>query len=168
MKKLLFLFSLIIIVAFAGCLYVWNYRYETGYNDGYSAGYQYGYLKGVEDGAGRGYNIRDPTYSEVLQFVAEDQTDKHEYTENYTCLNFAADFKNNAFQAGYRCGFVRIEFPDSSHAIVCFNTTDKGIIFIEPQFDDIVQVIIGFSYSELNGYETPDYNDTIISYTIIW
>lgn len=146
--------------------------YELGYINGnlsgYALGYENGYLKGVIDGAGTGYNVRDPTYQEMLNFIASDRTDENEYSENYTCLHFTADVKNHAFQEGYRCGFVYLLFPDSAHAIVCFNTTDRGLVFIEPQSDDIVKVSIGQSYSELNGYEKPDYNDTIISFIIIW
>jgi len=50
-------------------------------------------------------------------------------TTGYTCWNFAADVKNNAFKAEYRCGLVYIEFEFSAHAIVGFNTKDKGLIF---------------------------------------
>ena len=142
--------------------------YENGNLSGYALGYDDGYLKGVIDGAGKGYNIRDPTYQEMLNFIASDRTDENEYSENYTCFHFTADVKSHAFDEGYRCGFVHIEFPDSAHAIVCFNTTDHGLIFIEPQFDDIVTLSISQSYSNLNGYEQPDYDDTIISFTIIW
>lgn len=156
----------------------YNVGYEHGYNDGNITGYRLGFLKGNETGFSEGYikgfeatgyNIRDPTYQEALNFIASDQTDKNQYSENYTCENFAADFKNNAFKAGYRCGYVIIDFPDAGHAINCFNTTDKGLIFIEPQCDDIVTLKVGQSYSMLNGYEVPTtYNDTIIRYMIVW
>ena len=138
--------------------------YESGYEDGYDAGY----IQGVEEGVGRGFNIRDPTYDEAIAFIAWDETNENEYSENYTCHHFTADFKNNAFQAGYRCGYVAIDHPDSAHAIVCFNTTDYGVIFVEPQYDDSVNVTIGHSYSDINGYQLPDYDDTIVSFTIIW
>ncbi|RLE37113.1 hypothetical protein DRJ17_07240 [Candidatus Woesearchaeota archaeon] len=131
--------------------------------------YREGYLQGVIDGAGRGFTIRDPTYHEALQFIAQDETDKNPYIPGvYVCLNFAADVKNNAFKAGYRCGFVYIEFPESAHAIICFNTTDHELIFIEPQDDRIVTVDIGIQYWRDNGYEPPSYNDTITNYIIIW
>ena len=147
----------------------YEFGYSQGYNDGNVSGYNVGYLKGVEDGVGRGYNIRDPTYQEVLTFIASDQTDKNQYNEeNYTCANFAADFKNHAFEAGYRCGYVLIEFPDAAHSINCFNTTDKGLIFIEPQDDNIVSLTIGQPYWNRTIYESPTYNDTIVRYTIVW
>jgi hypothetical protein len=142
--------------------------YLSGFYEGNQTGFDNGYLQGVEDGAGKGYTIRDPTYDEAIAFTAWDKTDENEYSENYTCHHFTADFKNNAFQTGYRCGYVYVEIVDGAHAIVCFNTTDHGIIFVEPQFDDIVILTIGQSYSDINGYELPDYNDTIVSFDIIW
>jgi hypothetical protein len=83
-------------------------------------------------------NLRDPTYEEALHFIRSDQTDKNQYNQSYTCFNFANDFRNNALNEGYRCGYVAIEFGEASHAIVCFNTSDNGLIFIEPQTDEIV------------------------------
>ncbi len=150
--------------------------YDTGYGTGYPAGFydgnetgfSDGYVQGVEDGAGTGYTIRDPTYDEAIAFTSWDKTNENEYSENYTCHHFTADFKNNAFQAGYRCGYVAIDFPAYAHAIVCFNTTDNDLIFIEPQSDDIVTLTIGEPYWDRTIYEPPDYDDTIVSFTIIW
>jgi hypothetical protein len=83
-------------------------------------------------------NLRDPTYQETLQFIRSDQTDKNQYNKSYTCSNFANDFINNALNEGYRCGYVIIESPETRHAIVCFNTSDNGLIFVEPQNDELV------------------------------
>jgi len=149
----------------------YNVGYDEGYVNGnlngYQEGYGTGYVQGVTDGAGRGYNIRDPTYEEMINFVAADKTDQNQYTQNYTCWNFAGDVKNNAFKAGYRCGFVYIEFPDSAHGIVAFNTTNHGLIYIEPQSDDIVTLTIGQPYWDRTKYE-PSYDDTIVRFGIIW
>ena len=91
-------------------------------------------------------NLRDPTYREALQFIRSDETNRNQYNQSYTCTNFANDFMNNAFRAGYRCGYVTIEFPEFSHAIVCFNTSDNGLVFIEPQNDEIVALATGKPY----------------------
>jgi hypothetical protein len=61
---------------------------------------------------------------------------------------------------GYRCGFVYIEFGDSAHAIACFNTTDSGLIYVEPQTDEIVTIAIGQQY--------PHINQVIVDIGIIW
>ena len=167
----------LILVSYASYNFGYNTGYDVGYSkgylggnsSGYETGYNTGYIQGVTDGAGRGYNIRDPTYQEALQFVASDQTDKNQYNEeNYTCANFAADFKNNAFKAGYECGYVLLYFPDDlSHALNCFNTTDHGLIFVEPQEDATVTLTIGEPYWDRTEYE-PTYDDTVIKFVIVW
>jgi len=135
-----------------------NLGYAEGESEGYQLGYDEGYVQGVEDGAGSGWYIRDPTYDEAIAFTNSDQTDENGYTDDYICYDFTADFSSNAFQMGYRCGFVYIEFTDSAHAIACFNTTDSGLIYIEPQNDEIVTIAIGQTYL----------GDTIVDLGIIW
>ena len=90
------------------------------------------------------------------------------HSENYTCVNFAADFENNAFQARYTCGFVYIDFEELAHATVCSNTTDYELIFLEPQSDEIVSINVGQPYWNRTKYEPPEYNDTIVRFMIIW
>ena len=121
-------------------------------------------------GIGTGYDLRDPTYSEMKQFLRTDATDKNEYVEGtYTCTDYAADLNNNAMQAGYNIAYAYIEYPDGTgHAIDAFQTVDKGLIFIEPQYDEEVQVVIGSSYSEQNGYQASDHDDTVVRYLLIW
>jgi uncharacterized protein YlxW (UPF0749 family) len=135
-----------------------NSGYAEGESEGYQLGYDEGYAQGVEDGPESGWYIRDPTYDEAIAFTNSDKTDENEYTSDYVCYDFTADFNSNAFQMGYRCGFVYIEFSDSAHAIACFNTTDNGLIYIEPQNDEIVTLTIGQSYL----------GDTIVDIGIIW
>jgi hypothetical protein len=52
--------------------------------------------------------------------------------------------------------------------IVCFNTTNHGLVFIEPQYDMITTLTIGQPYWNRTIYELPEYDDTIESFTIIW
>lgn len=169
LKTALLAFCIILIIVGATAAYTsYNFGYNIGSDFAYNKGYETGYVRGVTDGAGRGYNIRDPTYQEALSFIASDHTEQHQYGANYTCFDFTADFKANAFKAGYKCGFVYVEFLNASHAIVAFNTTDHGLIFMEPQFDNIVTLILGQLYSGINNYELPDYDDTIVRFVIIW
>jgi hypothetical protein len=113
--------------------------------------------------------VRDPTYQEMLDFIALDQTDQNIFSgKNYTCLNFAVDVKNHAFLKGYKCGLVYVIFPSSAHTIVCFNTTDSGLIFVEPQNDAIVKPIVGQPYWDRTKYIPPLYNDTIIYMAVVW
>jgi len=135
-----------------------NLGYAEGESEGYQLGYVEGYVQGVEDLTESGWYIRDPTYDEAIAFINLDKTDENEYTPDYVCYDFTADFNSNAFQMGYRCGFVYIEFAYSVHAIACFNTTDGGLIYIEPQNDEIVTVAIGQTYLD----------HIIVHFCIIW
>ncbi len=128
--------------------------YDLGYADGETEGYEVGYLQGIEDATEKGWYLIDPTYDEMDTFRKSDQTNQNSYVyPDYICYDFTADFIANAFEAGYRCGFVYIEFDESAHSIVCFNTTDQGLIYIEPQTDAIVTITIGEEYE---GYIIED------------
>lgn len=113
-------------------------------------------------------SYKNPTYNEAIIFVYLDKTDLNEYSQNYTCGCFAMDFKNNSLRAGYRCGVVIVVFSVMGHMIDCFNTTDRGLIFIEPQTDKIVTLTIGQPYWNRLEYQAPEYNDTILRLIIIW
>lgn len=166
---------------------------DTGYYQGYTAGqdssYAQGYNKGKEDGYKVGYDagysatytlkplestevytLRNPTYQEMEGFLSKDTSDSKTYVENtYTCTDFAAEFNNNAEAMGIRCAVVYIMYPEAGHSIVAFETTDRGLIFIEPQFDQEVTLEFGKSYSGLNGYQQQQsIDDTIQRYQIIW
>jgi hypothetical protein len=124
----------------------------------YDEGYDAGYAQGTEDIIQTGYYSMDPTYNETVAFLESDDTDQNEYTLDYVCYDFTADLIRNAAQLGYRCGFVYIEFSTSAHAIACFDTTDAGLIFIEPQNDEIVDIAVGEPYL----------GHTIVKMGIIW
>jgi len=113
-------------------------------------------------------NFHDPTYAEIKNFVAYDNTDEHSYASNYVCLNFAADVIRNAGNKNIHCGLVALTFTDGKgHALVVFDTTDKGLIFIEPQNDEEVQVAVGAPY-EKSVYGLPLLVENIIKINIYW
>lgn len=142
----------------------------SGYTVGDFQGYNRGYDDGVVEGAGSGYTLRNPTYSELRHFLADDKTDSKQYVEGvYTCTDFAADVNNNAEALGFRAAIVFIDFPgERSHVVAAFETVDRGLVFIEPQYDDEIKVRPGISYSEANDYKRPDYNDTITNVVVAW
>ena len=130
--------------------------------------YESGYVKGLTDGAGVGYTVRDPSFAEMQKFLQNDLTDQNVYVEDdYVCWRFSSDVKNNAFNSGYRCGLVYIDMPESAHVIVCFNTADRGLVYVEPQSDEVVTLSVGASYWDRENYEV-DYDDTILSYLVVW
>ncbi len=164
--------------------------YSSGRDDGYSSGetegyisgtadgYATGYDEGLEDGLGHGYTLKDPTYTEVVAFLRDDKTDKNEYVEDtygvYVCSHFARDVCNNAEQAGLRCAFVELRYLEGGHAIVAFNTTDKGLVYFEPISDEESKPVIGKHYylcivpKAGYYYEKPSYDDTIMDIVVIW
>ena len=126
--------------------------------------------------AGHGYTIKDPTYRQMMSFIEDDDTDQAKYvTGKYECVEFATDLCNNAEAAGIRCAYVSIRYPDGrGHAIVAFNTIDKGLIYIEPQYDDRVEIETGKPFYQCvipkpgYIYEKPDQDDTIVKVMVAW
>ena len=141
-----------------GVIESYSLGYVEGEFEGYQLGYDEGYTLGVADLTQDGWYLRDPTYAEAIAFVNLDVTDENQYTTDYVCYDFTADFNENATRSGYMCGFVYIEFVNSAHAISCFNTTDQGLIYVEPQTDEIVTITIGQSYL----------GSIIVDFGIIW
>jgi hypothetical protein len=125
---------------------------------------------------GYGYLLRDPSYQEMKDFLEKDKTSEREYVQNgYICVDFAADVKANAAKEGLRCAYVVIEYLGTTgHAIVAFDTTDQGLVFVEPQFDWEVEPEIGWRYYQCvkppPGYymNKPPYDDTIARFVVIW
>jgi hypothetical protein len=77
-----------------------------------------------------------------MGFIMCDETDTYEYLEvsyspefkrAYTCADFAEDVHNNAEAAGIRAAWVAIELEGQGEGHVCnaFETTDRGLIYID-------------------------------------
>lgn len=143
---------------------------EEGYQAGYKAGYEAGYKPQLEQKTEPGYTLKNPTYQEMKAFLAQDLTNTMRYIQDeYVCVDFAAAVNNNAEAMGIRCAIVDIFYPEGyGHTIVAFETTDRGLIFIEPQFDLEVKLITGRSYSQINNFTPPPRDDTIRRFLIIW
>ncbi len=76
----------------------------------------------------------NPTWSELISFLATDQTDRHEYILNeYDCSQFSRDVHNNAEAAGIRAAEVQVAFrnAEAGHALNAFITTDYGLVYID-------------------------------------
>lgn len=125
---------------------------------------------------GYDYVLRDPSYQEMKAFLKQDETSEQEYLRNeYICVDFAANVKANAAEEGIRCAYVVIEYLGiNGHAIIAFDTTDRGLVYIEPQFDWDVEPEIGRRYYECvvpppgQHMVEPDYEDTIARIIVIW
>ena len=124
---------------------------------------------------GLGYVLEDPTYQEVKAFIAADRTDMNQYVSgSYISTDFAIDTKTHAMQQKIRCAYINIRYIGNtgSHSIVAFNTTDRGIVYFEPQSDEEVNLRIGWHYWTqcviTTVHYTTTFDDTVERFNVIW
>jgi hypothetical protein len=126
----------------------------------------------------------NPTYNQVVDFIRTDKTDEYDYIpEKFTCGNFAKTVYDNAQLSGYKCGIVFIYFvnDDIIHACNVFDTTDRGLIFVDctssrhrqigDDFNTIVNIEKGKEYrsQSIFGYNTVYGSQGIVrDYEICW
>ena len=110
------------------------------------------------------------TYEELMEFLKRDKTDEKEFIPyKYEALDFARELRENAQKEGIRTGLIALSTKEFTFYINVFETADKGLIYINPQGDEIVTVRRGESYWEQNGWERPSLDDTILKvYDPIW
>ncbi len=120
------------------------------------------------------YNLHNPTYEEAYNFILNDTTDVNTYNDSsYNCAHFSRDVNNNAEKQGMRTAYVEITLRWQPHAIVAFNTTDRGLVFFEPQSDELVELEIGKDYwaecvvADSPGYDYNPFN-IVESFTLYW
>ncbi len=99
------------------------------------------------DTVNNGSFIRNPTFQEVKDFILKDTTSHNQFVLNkYECRHFATDVDNNADKAGIRCAFVLLCYSKGQHAVIGFDTIDRGMIYIEPQTDAVIKPVVGGYY----------------------
>lgn len=85
-----------------------------------------------------------PTYRSIAwidlaDFLASDHTNWNKYDlNNYICLDFAVDLVENSRKQNIQAWIVGVDFTngETGHAFVAFETSDRGIIYVEPQGDN--------------------------------
>jgi len=91
--------------------------------------------------------LKNPTFRELRDFILRDPTSRNEFVLNqYECRHFATYVCNNAEAEGLRCAFVLLGFERGQHAVVAFETTDRGLVYIEPQTDARIHPEVGGKY----------------------
>lgn len=101
-------------------------------------------------------DLRNPTYQDLLDFLAEDKTNEIPYVEyvmgelppkadgstsgsyiveGFVCQDFAVTLQENANKQRLRCAvlFIHWEPGDRAHALNAFETPDKGLIWVSSQ-----------------------------------
>jgi hypothetical protein len=135
--------------------------YFVGEDGGKKLGYVDGYDKGKYDSYEKGYSIgydngkefvvthlddyvtmpKVVKYEEVVEFLKEDKTSEEYYTKQFDCISFANTVKENANKVGIKSAVVSMDLTnmgkgdDTAHAINCFETTDRGTVYFDPQTD---------------------------------
>ncbi len=120
------------------------------------------------------YKLADPSYPEVESFITS-VISQHKYNaDDYIAANAIIAAAN---KLGFRCGLVGIIFGESrQNLIVVFNTADRGLIFVEPWSVTQVKLQVGHSYwgqcvdppPGSPGWLKPGYDDTVVSYVVVW
>jgi len=102
----------------------------------------------------------DPTYAQLMTFLAQDTTENHAYIPNvYDCSQFSRDLHNHAEAAGIRCAEVQLWFTNSNagHALDAFLTTDYGLVYVDctGSPDTFSRVKLYKVYRGLEVYKVP-------------
>ena len=158
-----------------GYAQTYDFGYQEAYGDAHDKGYDKGYEIGLETGSKEGVATRvklsNPTHKEMREFLARDNTDANPYViGEYNCSDFAAQLNNNAEANGIRVAYVRIRGKKWGHALVAFETVERGLIFIEPQSDRKAELVIGepFPWYSVGAISPLGYYDPIVEIQIIW
>jgi|YelNatPaOPRAMG01_1025707.scaffolds.fasta_scaffold05929_17 hypothetical protein len=78
--------------------------------------------------------LRNPSWEELKTFLEADDTNKLVYNEkSFDCTGFALELFKRARANGFRVGIVELVFEDnrSAHLLNVFQTTDRGVVFID-------------------------------------
>ena len=63
---------------------------------------------------------KNPTLTQLLDFIRSDQTDKIPYTSTFVCADFAETLYNNAETQGIKAAYIVLPRPD--HSLNAFQT----------------------------------------------
>jgi len=158
-----------------GYVQTYDVGYQEAYGEAYDKGYDKGYEIGLEAGSKEGVATRvelsNPTHKEMREFLASDKTDSNPLISGeYVCSDFAAQVNSNAEAGGIRAAYVRIRSKKWGHAVVAFETVDRGLIFIEPQSDKEAGLVIGepFPWYSVGAISPLTSYDPITEIQIIW
>ena len=100
----------------------------------------------------------NPTWQQLKNFLLSDKTDQNQYIPgSYMCADFAKEIHDNAEAAGIRAAFVGVFFKGEidDHALNAFETTDKGLVYIDcGDVDTIVYIEEGKEYQPISLCES--------------
>jgi hypothetical protein len=100
----------------------------------------------------------NPTHAEVVSLVRRNKIDEVPYNEDtFNCVEYSFGLFNAFLEEKIHSCVTWIIFDvdaEASHAIVAVNTSDKGVIYIEPQTDKIIyEMNLGDNYCDLVNWD---------------
>jgi len=103
------------------------------------------------------------TYQKIVEWLAKDKTNSTPYNDDsFTCVDYSGQVKANAEADNVRCGFMYIWRDDgTAHVIVVFDSVDRGLVYVEPQFDWVIpEPKAGLVFGALVKSVEKNYNST--------
>ena len=102
--------------------------------------------------------LNNPTWPDLKGFLEQDDTNRLVYkAAEFDCSGFAITLRDRAWRYGFRCAYIEIVFVDTGHALTAFQTTDKGLVYIDATgntkgtgFDRIGYVQVGQPYGTIS------------------
>ena len=102
----------------------------------------------------------NPSYGQLLNFIVRDDTDEQEWSEDFDCTEFSNRFIRNFAEKGFFACIVELDLKNGEesfgHILVAINTTDAGLVYVEPQDDTIIpsdKMKIGVNYCSLVDWD---------------
>jgi hypothetical protein len=75
---------------------------------------------------------RNVTYDELIRFILDDPTDQVPYgNTGFICIDYAVAVHDNAERQNISAGLVTCDVDGSLHALNVFNTTDRGLAYVD-------------------------------------
>jgi len=99
------------------------------------------------DSDSQAIELKNPSFQELRDFILGDTTSRNSFVlYEYECRHFTTTVNNNAEAEGLRCAFVLLCFEQGQHSVIAFETTDRGLVYIEPQTDAAIHPEVGGQY----------------------
>jgi len=90
------------------------------------------------------------TYADVMRFLRESSVERNVYDTDSPCVCYSCDLQADAANRGIPAAIVVLVFDGhEGHALVGFDTIDKGMVYIDPQADLPVRVEANQLYESL-------------------
>lgn len=104
--------------------------------------------EGLQERLGQS-TLENPTWAELEKFLERDDTDTISYVENsFDCTGFAITLRDRAWRYGIRGAYIEVGFSTGDgHALNAFETTDKGLIYVDvTEADQLAYIKVGQPY----------------------